>query len=128
MSKLPSYSFLKMKYIISTSLKQIVFLTMKLHFIEETIVRGYRIPTGTITLPNFWSAHHDENTFEDPYTFEPSRYLHSEGKPKVESPVIFGMGKYIVLTYIHVILTHSNKVEYCLFFRFVCPSIRLFTF
>lgn len=62
-------------------------------FTEETIVRGYRIPTGAITVLNFWSAHHDEETFEDPNIFKPSRYLHSVGKPKAESPILFGMGK-----------------------------------
>ncbi|XP_035210440.1 cytochrome P450 2B11-like [Stegodyphus dumicola] len=60
---------------------------------KETSLRGYRIPKGSITLLNFWSAHHDPEIFEDPYKFDPSRYLASSGKPRAELPVTFGIGK-----------------------------------
>lgn len=62
-------------------------------FTEETTIHGHRIPVGSIILYNFRSAHLDPGTFEDPQTFNPSRYISSIGKPKAESPVIFGMGK-----------------------------------
>lgn len=61
--------------------------------IKETYVRGYRIPVGSITFLNFYSAQHDPETFEDPDTFDPNRYISAPGKPKAESPVVFGMGK-----------------------------------
>ncbi|XP_035217512.1 cytochrome P450 2B11-like [Stegodyphus dumicola] len=60
---------------------------------KETTLRGYRIPKGSMTLLNFWSAHHDPETFEDPFKFNPSRYLTSSGKPKAELPVTFGIGR-----------------------------------
>ena len=71
---------------------------MKLSITEETTVRGYRIPVGAITVLNFSSANRDPETFEDPHSFKPSRYLSVEGKPKAESPVLFGMGKSTSLT------------------------------
>ncbi|KFM82285.1 Cytochrome P450 2J1, partial [Stegodyphus mimosarum] len=60
---------------------------------KETTLKGYRIPKGSITLLNFWAAHHDPEIFEDPYKFDPSRYLTSSGKPRAELPVTFGIGK-----------------------------------
>lgn len=73
-------------------------------FTGETTIHGHRIPVGSIILYNFRSAHLDPGTFEDPKTFNPSRYMSSPGKPKAESPVIFGMGKIVYITiylYLH---------------------------
>ncbi|XP_035204781.1 cytochrome P450 2C7-like [Stegodyphus dumicola] len=60
---------------------------------REANLRGYRIPKGSITLTNFWSSYHDPETFEDPYKFDPSRYLSSAGKTRAELPISFGTGK-----------------------------------
>ncbi|KFM69283.1 Cytochrome P450 2D6, partial [Stegodyphus mimosarum] len=60
---------------------------------KEVNLRGYRIPKGSITVTNFYSAHHDPETFEDPFKFDPSRYLASPGKPRAELPFTFGAGK-----------------------------------
>ncbi|XP_035210436.1 cytochrome P450 2B11-like [Stegodyphus dumicola] len=60
---------------------------------KEVNLRGYRIPKGSITVTNFYSAHHDPEIFEDPFKFDPSRYLTSSGKPRAELPLTFGIGK-----------------------------------
>ncbi|XP_035217517.1 cytochrome P450 2B6-like isoform X1 [Stegodyphus dumicola] len=59
----------------------------------EANLRGYRIPKESITLVNFYSAHHDPECYEDPFKFDPSRYLSSAGKTRAELPVSFGTGK-----------------------------------
>lgn len=60
---------------------------------KETTVRGYRIPKGSITLLNAWQANHDPATYENPFKFDPSRYLVTPDKPRAELPSLFGMGK-----------------------------------
>lgn len=63
-------------------------------FTEETFIRGYRIPKGSVMLLNFWSAHNDPEMFEDPHMFNPSRYFFRENKGRM--PVLFGMGKSVI--------------------------------
>ncbi|XP_054711511.1 cytochrome P450 2F3-like [Uloborus diversus] len=60
---------------------------------KETTVRGYRIPKGSITLLNFWSANQDPETFPNPSKFDPQRFITNPGQPKQELPNIFGVGK-----------------------------------
>ncbi|KFM69290.1 Cytochrome P450 2J1, partial [Stegodyphus mimosarum] len=60
---------------------------------REANLRGYRIPKGSVTLVNFWSAHHDPEYYEDSFKFDPSRYLSSAGKTRAELPAAFGTGK-----------------------------------
>lgn len=70
-------------------------------FLEETTVRGYRIPKGAITMLNMWQAHHDPVTYENPEKFNPSRFLPTDGKQRPELPVLFGMGKSFFLLLYH---------------------------
>ena len=42
---------------------------------------------------NIWQSHHDPQTYENPEKFDPNRFLPSEGKPRPELPVQFGMGE-----------------------------------
>ncbi|GFS86840.1 cytochrome P450 2B1 [Nephila pilipes] len=65
--------------------------------VKETTVGGYRIPKGAITVLNFYSAHRDTETYEDPEKFNPSRFIQTEGKRKAEMPMTFGMGKRVCL-------------------------------
>ncbi|KAG8176958.1 hypothetical protein JTE90_015424 [Oedothorax gibbosus] len=60
---------------------------------KETTIRGYRIPVGTITLINTWSTHNDPDIYEDPETFNPSRFLDLNNSRKPELPITFGVGK-----------------------------------
>lgn len=83
-----------------------------LFFTGETTFRGHRIPVGSIILYNFRSAHLDPDTFEDPETFNPSRYMSSSGKPKAETPVIFGMGKIIciLISFLFYFYNYENLI------------------
>ncbi|GFR29659.1 cytochrome P450 18a1 [Trichonephila clavata] len=60
---------------------------------KETTLRGYKIPEGAITLVNSYSSHFDEDVYEEPKKFDPSRYIMQEGKRRPELPIPFGVGK-----------------------------------
>ncbi|KAJ7307801.1 cytochrome P450 [Mycena albidolilacea] len=63
--------------------------------VEEAEYRGYRLPAGSLILPNTWAILHDETTYPDPLTFKPERFL-SGGKlnPTVKLPeAAFGFGR-----------------------------------
>ncbi|KAI0347293.1 cytochrome P450 [Trametopsis cervina] len=73
---------------------------------EEDVHEGYRIPKGTIVIPNIWKMLHDPTTYTDPFTFEPARFLPSssgsnknnaQGEPGIMDPrdVCFGFGRRI---------------------------------
>ncbi|KAI3352385.1 hypothetical protein L3Q82_005351 [Scortum barcoo] len=47
---------------------------------ETTEFRGYTIPKGTVVVPNLWSVHRDPTVWDDPDTFNPTRFLDKEGK------------------------------------------------
>ncbi|KAJ3766789.1 cytochrome P450 [Lentinula raphanica] len=42
---------------------------------QEDLYKGYRIPKNSTVIPNIWAMMHDEQTFEDPFTFNPDRYI-----------------------------------------------------
>uniref|UniRef100_A0A8H7XX85 Cytochrome P450 n=1 Tax=Psilocybe cubensis TaxID=181762 RepID=A0A8H7XX85_PSICU len=48
--------------------------------IEEDEYKGYRIPAGTIVIANSWAMLHNEETYKDPFTFNPDRFLTKDGK------------------------------------------------
>ncbi|XP_067051049.1 steroid 17-alpha-hydroxylase/17,20 lyase-like isoform X2 [Acropora muricata] len=48
--------------------------------IEDTTVRGYRVPKGTIVFPNTEAVHMDPNCWEDPTVFNPYRHIDENGK------------------------------------------------
>ncbi|KAJ8079599.1 hypothetical protein PM082_011186 [Marasmius tenuissimus] len=64
---------------------------------KEDIYQGYRIPAGSIVLPNIWAMLHDESVYPDPFSFKPERFLTPDGKlnPDVQDPgrAFFGFGK-----------------------------------
>ncbi|KAK7035796.1 cytochrome P450 [Favolaschia claudopus] len=68
------------------------------HFLPvEDEYGGYRLPAGSIVMPNTWAILHDENVYPDPYSFIPERYL-KDGKlnPEVPDPdIVFGFGRRI---------------------------------
>lgn len=64
-----------------------------LECLVETTISGYRIPKGSIMVLNFYSAHRDPEIYEEPDKFNPSRFIHAEGKRKPEQPITFGVGK-----------------------------------
>lgn len=60
---------------------------------RETTLRGYKIPEGAITVVNSYSSHFDEDVYEEPKKFDPSRYILQDGKRRPELPIPFGVGK-----------------------------------
>uniref|UniRef100_A0A0N5CBM1 Cytochrome P450 18a1 (inferred by orthology to a D. melanogaster protein) n=1 Tax=Strongyloides papillosus TaxID=174720 RepID=A0A0N5CBM1_STREA len=63
---------------------------------KDTVINGYLIPNNTIIQPFYWGANMDEKYFKDPFTFNPNRFIDSEGKFKVEHEhMSFGKGKRI---------------------------------
>ncbi|KAH9476133.1 Cytochrome P450 monooxygenase COX2 [Psilocybe cubensis] len=63
---------------------------------EDDEYDGYFIPRGTIVMGNGWTILHDPEEFQDPYTYNPDRYL-KDGQlnPNVRGPeaAAFGFGR-----------------------------------
>lgn len=69
------------------------------HLLEaDDVYRGYRLPAGSVVVPNTWAMLHDEVTYPDPFSFKPDRFM-KEGQLDltVEDPAIaaFGFGRRI---------------------------------
>ncbi|RDB17474.1 hypothetical protein Hypma_001603 [Hypsizygus marmoreus] len=60
--------------------------------------KGYRLPAGSIVIPNAWAMLHNETVYSDPFTFNPDRFV-KDGKldPDVRDPThaAFGFGRRI---------------------------------
>ncbi|KAF8970084.1 CyP450 monooxygenase [Flammula alnicola] len=41
----------------------------------EDEYKGYRLPAGSIIVPNIWAIHHNEELYPNPFTFNPDRFL-----------------------------------------------------
>ncbi|KAJ7476689.1 cytochrome P450 [Mycena latifolia] len=66
------------------------------HFLPvEDEYRGYRLPAGSIVIPNAWAILHDEAIYPDPYAFKPERFLlNGKPNPAVKDPdAAFGYGR-----------------------------------
>ncbi|XP_055940587.1 cytochrome P450 2J6-like [Argiope bruennichi] len=62
---------------------------------ERTRISGHDVPKGTIVISNIWSVHHDPQHWEDPFTFNPERFL-KDGKavrPPAFMPFSYGKRK-----------------------------------
>ncbi|KAJ4490644.1 cytochrome P450 [Lentinula aciculospora] len=66
---------------------------------SEDVYRGYRIPAGSIMVPNIWAMLHNENVYPEPHSFKPERFIGEDGKinPAVKDPdtALFGFGRRI---------------------------------
>ncbi|KAJ7195215.1 cytochrome P450 [Mycena pura] len=64
----------------------------------EDEYKGYRLPAGSVVVPNVWAILHDETIYPDPYSVKPERYL-LDGKlnPNIPGPdtLLFGFGRRI---------------------------------
>ncbi|KAF8630710.1 hypothetical protein AX15_002762 [Amanita polypyramis BW_CC] len=63
---------------------------------EEDLYMGYRIPQGSTVIANIWGITHDEEVFDRPYLFDPSRFLPSESKTRAQidpRKLVFGYGR-----------------------------------
>lgn len=60
---------------------------------QEVTVGGHVIPKDSIVVPNLWEVHHDKDTWQDPDTFRPERFLSQEGDFVKSSRVVpFSLG------------------------------------
>ncbi|KAL6741995.1 hypothetical protein Aduo_015196 [Ancylostoma duodenale] len=60
----------------------------------DVVIEGYKIPAGTLFLPQISSVMYDETIFPDPYKFDPTRHLASDGSfMKIDEVIPFSMGK-----------------------------------
>uniref|UniRef100_A0A0K0FGA1 Cytochrome P450 18a1 (inferred by orthology to a D. melanogaster protein) n=1 Tax=Strongyloides venezuelensis TaxID=75913 RepID=A0A0K0FGA1_STRVS len=63
---------------------------------KDTVINGHLIPKDTLVEPFYWGANMDEKYFKDPVTFNPERFLDSEGNLKINHEhMSFGKGKRI---------------------------------
>ena len=56
---------------------------------------GHFIPRGTYILANFWAVHHDANVWDNPFSFNPDRYLNDDSNKLIKSDALipFSIGK-----------------------------------
>ncbi|XP_070567859.1 cytochrome P450 2U1-like [Ptychodera flava] len=47
---------------------------------DDVTIYGYTIPKGTMVMSNLWAVHMDEESWEQPEKFDPSRFLDDNGK------------------------------------------------
>ncbi|KIJ14785.1 hypothetical protein PAXINDRAFT_99849 [Paxillus involutus ATCC 200175] len=63
---------------------------------EDDVYDGMFIPQKTIIMVNVWAIGHDESRYEDPNTFNPSRFLTPEGNLNDDNiHYIYGFGRRI---------------------------------
>ena len=61
---------------------------------REDVYNGYRIPAGSVIIPNNWSIHMDGNIYKNPQLFRPERWIED---PNLPTPVGFGFGRRICM-------------------------------
>ncbi|EJC98992.1 cytochrome P450 monooxygenase [Fomitiporia mediterranea MF3/22] len=59
---------------------------------EDDIYNGHFIPKGSLLMPNIWGFMHDQNTYHDPMTFKPERFLGVDGRSPEMDPHQLGFG------------------------------------
>jgi cytochrome P450 len=59
---------------------------------EDDVFEGYVIPKGAVLLPNIWAFTHDPETFHEPMTFKPERFLGPTSEPDPHT-LVFGFGR-----------------------------------
>ncbi|KAL7282185.1 hypothetical protein ACG7TL_003654 [Trametes sanguinea] len=65
--------------------------------IEDDVYNGYYIPKDTIVIANVWRMLHDPETYADPMSFNPERFVAGPGKQPEADPrgMVFGFGRRI---------------------------------
>ncbi|XP_070567856.1 cytochrome P450 2U1-like [Ptychodera flava] len=58
----------------------IVPLGIPRSMMEDAELYGYNIPKGAIIMPNFWAVHMNEEQWEHPEKFDPTRFLDDSGR------------------------------------------------
>lgn len=65
--------------------------------VQDDVHAGYFIPKGSLVIANIWKLTHDPRTYANPFTFNPDRFISSEGKTAELDPhgLCFGFGRRI---------------------------------
>jgi len=63
--------------------------------IAEDVYKGYRIPAGSIVIPNIWSIMHDPRLYPEPGEFKPERFLSKNPDKDPNLTGSFGFGRRI---------------------------------
>ncbi|KAF9045406.1 cytochrome P450 [Panaeolus papilionaceus] len=59
---------------------------------EDDVHEGYFIPKGTMIIANVWKMLHDERVYQDPFRFNPERFIGANPEPSPLN-VCFGFGR-----------------------------------
>lgn len=62
--------------------------------LQEDVFLGYRIPKGSVVIPNAWSINMDETVYKDAHLFLPERWLDN---PCLPEHVSFGFGRRVCM-------------------------------
>ncbi|KAK0240536.1 cytochrome P450 [Armillaria nabsnona] len=68
------------------------------HCVTEDVVQsGYFIPKGSLILANIWKMLHDPTVYNEPFKFNPDRFIRTETKEAELDPykMVFGFGRRI---------------------------------
>lgn len=52
--------------------------------VEDATIMGHFIPKDTLILSNIWAVHHDPTIWEDPFKFNPYRFLSDNTKTLID--------------------------------------------
>ena len=89
--------------------------------VEDDVYEGYFFPKGTIFIANVWKMLHDSETYPDPFTFNPERFVKSVDHEPETDPrtMVFGFGRRSVPAPAAV----STSAD--IFFSSICPGMQL---
>ncbi|KAK0450595.1 cytochrome P450 [Desarmillaria tabescens] len=64
---------------------------------EDDVQFGYFIPKGTVILANIWKMLHDPTVYNEPFKFNPDRFIRTDNKESELDPykIAFGFGRRI---------------------------------
>ncbi|KAK0222553.1 cytochrome P450 [Armillaria nabsnona] len=69
------------------------------HCVNEDVVQsGYFIPKGSMILANIWKMLHDPTAYNEPFKFNPDRFIRTETKEPELDPykMVFGFGQFVL--------------------------------
>ncbi|KXJ29428.1 cytochrome P450 1A1 [Exaiptasia diaphana] len=61
--------------------------------IKDTQIQGYKLPKNTIVFVNLWSCCHDPKYFEEPFKFNPMRYLDKRQQSIKPNPCMMALSE-----------------------------------